>query len=120
MARWLQANTPKDALIAVHDVGMMRYMGGRNTLDMVGLTTPGAAAYWRNGPGSIAEFLIQERPDYIASYGKEHGLGLGMIAQTSIYGDPLAEFPVVLDDYYNVALAGNLQGVYQPDCEFSG
>ncbi len=118
MARWLEANTPEDALIAVHDVGMMRYMGGRNTLDMVGLTTPGAAAYWRNGPGSIAEFLIKNRPDYIASYGKGHGLGLGMIAETSIYGESLAEFPVEWDDHYNVALAADFQGIYQPDWSF--
>lgn len=115
MAHWLQANTPEDAVVAVHDVGMMRYMGERTTLDMVGLTTPGAAAYWRNGPGSIAEFLIQERPDYIASYGKGHGLGLELIANTRIYGDPLAEFSVELDPHYNVALAADYQGIYQPD-----
>lgn len=115
MARWLGQNTPEGALIAVHDVGMMRYIGGRNTLDMVGLTTPGAAAYWRNGPGSIAEFLMRNRPDYIAAYGEGHGLGLGMIARTSIYGQPLAEFPVVLDDHFNVALAANYQGIYKPD-----
>lgn len=115
MARWLQANTPEDAVVAVHDVGMMRYMGRRTTLDMVGLTTPGAAAYWRNGPGSVAEFLIQERPDYIASYGKGHGLGLELIANTRIYGEPLAEFPVELDPNYNVALAADYQGIYQPD-----
>lgn len=115
MTRWLQANTAEDAVIAVHDVGMMRYMGGRTTLDMVGLTTLGAAAYWRNGPGSIAEFLIQERPDYIASYGKGHGYGLELIANTPIYGSPLAEFPVDLDPNYNVALAADFQGIYQPD-----
>ncbi|MBZ0302622.1 MAG: hypothetical protein K8J31_22955, partial [Anaerolineae bacterium] len=85
------------------------------TLDMVGLTTPGAAAYWRNGPGSIAEFLIQERPDYIAAYGKGHGYGLELIANTPIYGDPLAEFPVTLDSNFNVALAADYQGIYQPD-----
>jgi hypothetical protein len=118
MARWLQANTPEDALIAVHDVGMMRYIGERTTLDMVGLTTPGAAAYWRNGPGSIAEFLIQERPDYIASYGRGHGFGLELIANTSIYGDPLAEFPVDLDPHYNVALAADYQGIYQPEWSY--
>lgn len=115
MARWLQANTPEDAVVAVHDVGMMRYIGDRTTLDMVGLTTPGAAAYWRNGPGSVAEFLIQERPDYIASYGHGHGYGLGMIADTSIYGEPLASFRVTLDPNYNVALAADVQGIYQPD-----
>ena len=120
MARWLRANTPEDAVVAVHDVGMMRYMGERTTLDMVGLTTPGAAAYWRNGPGSVAEFLIQERPDYIASYGKGHGLGLELIANTRIYGDPLAEFPVDLDPNYNVALAADYQGIYQPNWEQLG
>jgi hypothetical protein len=115
MARWLEANTLPDAVIAVHDVGMMRYMGGRTTLDMVGLTTPGAADYWRNGPGSVAEFLIEKRPDYIASYGYGHGFGLGMLADTDLYGQPLASFPVDLDPNYNVALAANFQGIYKPD-----
>ncbi len=115
MARWLDANTPPDAVVAVHDTGLIRYLGGRTTIDMVGLTTPGAAAHWRNGPGSVAEFLIQEQPDYIASYGHRHGLGLGMLADTSLYGEPLASFPVVLDNRYNVALAGEFQGIYEPD-----
>ncbi len=115
MARWLQANTPDNAVIAVHDVGMMRYMGGRTTLDIVGLTTKGAADYWRNGPGSVAEFLMREKADYIASYGYGHGYGLGMIADTDIYGKPLASFPVDLDNNANVALAANFQGIYKPD-----
>ncbi|MBZ0289545.1 MAG: hypothetical protein K8I30_18125, partial [Anaerolineae bacterium] len=117
MARWLEANTSPDAVIAVHDVGMMRYMGGRTTLDMVGLTTPGPADYWRNGPGSVAEFLIANHPDYIASYGYGHGFGLGMLADTDLYGDPLASFSVDLDPNYNVALAANFQGIYQPNWE---
>ncbi len=115
MARWLAANTPPDAVVAVHDVGLMRYMGGRTTLDMVGLTTPGAAVYWRSGPGAVAEFLALRRPDYIAAYGEGHGFGLGMIAATSIYGAPLAAFPVELDARYNVALAAASQGIYRPD-----
>jgi hypothetical protein len=115
MARWLQTHTVEDALIAVHDVGLMRYTGGRTTLDMVGLTTPGAAAYWRNGPGSVAEFLIMHRPDYIASYGHGHGYGLGLLADTGLYGEPLAGFHVQLDPHYNVALAGDFQGIYAPD-----
>ncbi|MBZ0284961.1 MAG: hypothetical protein K8L97_29770 [Anaerolineae bacterium] len=115
MARWLEANTPTEALVAVHDTGMMRYMGGRTTLDMVGLTTAGAADYWRNGPGSVAEFLMNERPDYVASYGPGHGFGLGMVADTAVYGELLAGFPVNLDARYNVALAADFQGIYQPD-----
>lgn len=117
MARWLAENTPEDAVIAVHDVGMMRYMGGRTTLDIVGLTTPNAAAYWRNGPGSVAEFLIQEQSDYIASYGVGHGYGLRMLADTSLYANVLAEFPVDLQPHLNVALAADYQAIYQPDWE---
>lgn len=115
MALWLQANTPEDATIAVHDTGMMRYMGGRTTLDIVGLTTPRAAEYWRNGPGSTAEFIMREQPEYIASYGRGHGYGLVLLANTRLYGEPLAEFPVNLRQEDNVALAADYQGIYQPD-----
>lgn len=116
MALWLRENTPEDAVIAVHDVGMMRYMGERTTLDIVGLTTPGAAAYWRNGPGSVAEFLINEQPDYIANYGRGHGYGLAYLADTSLYGEPLASFPIEnWNRQANVALAADFQGIYQPN-----
>ena len=115
MARWLAENTPEDAVIAVHDVGMMRYIGNRTTLDMVGLTTPRASDSWRNGPGAVAEFLIAERPDYIASYGIGHGYGLGQLAETRLYDNLQAEFPVELDAKANVALAGDYQAIYQPN-----
>jgi hypothetical protein len=115
MARWLSDNTPEDARVAVHDVGMMRYVGGRTTLDMVGLTTPGAASYWRNGPGSVGEWIDQQRPDYIASYGEGHGLGLGYLQRTSLYAEPLATYTVSLDPVNNVALAAATQGIYKPD-----
>jgi len=91
-------------------------MGERTTLDIVGLTTPGAAAYWRNGPGSVAEFLINEQPDYIANYGRGHGYGLAYLADTSLYGEPLASFPIEnWNRQANVALAADFQGIYQPD-----
>ncbi len=115
MANWLALNTPPSSVVAVHDVGMMRYKGQRMTLDMVGLTTPGAADYWRNGPGAVAEFLIQEQPDYIASYGEGHGYGLGLLAQTRLYGSSLAVFSAALNPDANVALAGDFQGIYHPD-----
>ena len=115
MAEWLRDNTPESARVAVHDVGMMRYLGGRTTLDMVGLTTPGVADYWRNGPGSVAEFLLREEPDYIASYGRGHGYGLDFLAETRLFAPLLAGFSVDTDARANVALAGDFQGIYAPD-----
>jgi hypothetical protein len=55
LADWLRDNTPEDARIAVHDVGLMRYAGQRDTFDVVGLTTAGMAPVSRSGPGAIYE-----------------------------------------------------------------
>ncbi|MDX2160101.1 MAG: hypothetical protein SF162_02130 [bacterium] len=114
MANWLRENAPPGALVAVHDVGMMRYHGGRTTLDIVGLTTPGASEYWRNGPGAVGEYLLAQRPVLIASYGEGHGLGLGYLQPTDLYAEPLAVYPVELDSERNVALAAAVQGIYRP------
>jgi hypothetical protein len=116
MALWLRENTPTDSTIAVHDVGMMRYIGERSTLDMVGLTTPQASTYWRNGVGSVAEFLLREQPDYIASYGRGHGYGLGYLEETALMQNPLAVFEISnWQPENNVALASNRQAIYQPN-----
>jgi hypothetical protein len=115
MARWLNQNSPEDAVVAVHDIGMMRYVGQRTTIDMVGLTTPGAADAWRNGPGSLAAFLETHdpRPDYIAAY--TGAGGLSYLADTGIYGELLAGYEVDFDASTNVALGGHFQGIYRPD-----
>ncbi|MEO0560566.1 MAG: hypothetical protein AAF125_00530 [Chloroflexota bacterium] len=115
MAQWLRDNTQEDAVVAVHDVGLMRYLGERTTIDMVGLTTRGAAESWRNGPGALAEFLTRyaPRPDYVASY--TDALGLSYLADTGLYGELLVDFPVEPSARYNVALAGAYQGVWRVD-----
>ncbi|MFQ3566536.1 MAG: hypothetical protein SNJ59_06020 [Aggregatilineales bacterium] len=114
MARWLAANAPLESLVAVHDVGMMRFAGERTTLDIVGLTTPGAADYWRNGPGAVGEFIVRERPNLIAAYGDGHGYGLGYLEATDLYAETLVRFTVELDPVNNVALAASSQGIHQP------
>jgi len=40
VARWLEANAPSDALIAVHDIGAVGYWVDRPLLDLAGLITP--------------------------------------------------------------------------------
>jgi len=115
MAQWLAANTPPDALVAVHDVGMMRYIGERNTVDMVGLTTPQAADYWRHGPGAVAEFLLNIAPpvDYVAAYTTARGLNY--LVDTPLYGTLEAGFTAIYDPADNVALGADFQGIYRAD-----
>lgn len=113
MARWINENTLEGAVIAVHDVGLIRYLGERRTIDMVGLTTRGAADAWRNGPGAVAEFLMAHPPppDYIAAYTTARGLNY--LVETGLYGELLASFHADYAPADNVALAADFQGIYR-------
>jgi len=113
LADWLRANTPPDSRIAVHDVGAMRYLGGRDTLDVVGLTSPGMAPVNRSGPGSIYEALEQARPDYYAVYPAAAPPYFGLDVAAALFGQEL--FRVAVDPFSPYASAGGVQIVAQPD-----
>ncbi|MFW9800484.1 MAG: hypothetical protein ACFFD9_08610, partial [Candidatus Thorarchaeota archaeon] len=40
IGKWLQENTPVDAVIAMVDAGAIAFFSNRTTIDLVGLTTP--------------------------------------------------------------------------------
>ncbi len=98
MARWVDDNLPADARVGVHDVGVMRYVGQRATYDMVGLTTEGVAAAWRQGSGTIYDTMSTHphRPDYFAVY---HDIqSLPLLEQAGVFGAEMARFTVPLPD----------------------
>ncbi len=111
MASWLRANVPAGARVAVHDVGMMRYYGEVQTVDMVGLTTAGAAEAWRHGVGAVAEWLMSlpRGVDYYAAYDRARGLSYLVDALESVPPGVLAEFVHRFDPSRNVALGGERQ-----------
>ena len=108
MARWFRESAP-GASVAVHDVGLMRYYGEVQTVDMVGLTTPGAADAWRNGPGAVGEWLMNHLPTYYAAYDEARGLNYLVEPLASIPPGVLAEFVHNFDPTTNVALGGRRQ-----------
>jgi hypothetical protein len=114
MARWIKTHLPEDARIGVHDVGLMAYFADHRLYDVVGLTTPGPAQAWRQGPGAIYEHMADSdyRPDYFAIYPDVQGLTY--LRDADIFGDMLAEFPVDLPRH-NVASATDYQAVYAAD-----
>lgn len=114
MARWVRANLPEEARVGAHDVGLVRYFGDRALYDVVGLTTPGAAEAWRQGPGAIFETMASSRyrPDYFAIYPDVQGLRY--LLDAGVFGEALAEFPIDLPDH-NVAAATGYQAVYRAD-----
>lgn len=115
MAQYVAVALPPTAVIGVHDIGLMRYFGGRTTYDVIGLTTPGAAAAWRHGPGAAYEFMARSayRPDYFAIY--PDARGLTYFADTGLFREQLAAFPSTAPTR-NVASATNSgQNVYKAD-----
>ncbi len=114
MAQWVRDNLPEDARVGVHDVGLVRYFGDRVLYDVVGLTTPGPAEAWRQGPGAIYEHMASSeyRPDFFAIYPDVQGLRY--LLDAGVFGSILAEFPIKMPEH-NVAAATDYQAVYVAD-----
>ena len=80
MGHWMRDNLPADALVAVQDVGAIKYFGGQPILDMVGLVTPEIQHYIREAAGpqdplgqaGVDRFLTERRPDYIVAFPDWH------------------------------------------------
>ncbi|MBN1888545.1 MAG: hypothetical protein JW850_11165 [Thermoflexales bacterium] len=74
LANWMQENLPIHARVGITDAGLLRYVGGRPTYDMIGLTTTEAAIAWRHGGGSVFELMeiSPSRPDYFITYPDVH------------------------------------------------
>ena len=113
LALWLRDQTPANAGIAVHDIGIVRYFSERSTLDVVGLTTAHMAQAYRNGPGSIYEALKHTQPEYYGVYPNLAPPYFGTASASALLGPEL--FRVQLPNYSHVTSAGDTQVVTQPD-----
>jgi hypothetical protein len=63
IGRWLQANTPEDAVVAAENIGAIGYVSRRQILDLNGLISPKVIPYKR--AGEIDKFLEEFPPDYV-------------------------------------------------------
>jgi len=63
MARWLEANTGPDDLVAIHDLGAVGYFLDRPFVDMAGLTTPEVIPFMADA-GALAGWILEQGADY--------------------------------------------------------
>ncbi len=63
-AKWVQANLPPDALLAVHDIGALGYYVPNPMIDLAGLITPDVVPFIRNSQG-LKEYLDAKSADYL-------------------------------------------------------
>lgn len=115
MARYVREELPPDAIIGVHDIGVMAFIGERKTYDLVGLTTPDAALPWRNGPGAVYEQMARSpyRPDYLAIY--PDARGLTYFQNTALFAQKLASFPSTKPRFNVASATDSGQDVYRVD-----
>jgi len=67
VAHWLEANTPADALIAVHDIGAVGYLVDRPLLDLAGLITPEVVPFIADEVQLLA-FMEEKGADYVVFF----------------------------------------------------
>jgi len=101
--RWIAANLPPAARVALNDAGALAYFGGRRVLDLLGLVSRGPTEPTNEGVGALYEYLEalppDARPTHFAVYPDWFQLGdAGIFGQTlhtaplfrpSIAGSPL-------------------------------
>ncbi len=112
-ARWLAARLPPEAILAVNDVGALKFMlPEHRVLDLAGIVTPELAVYTRvalaagrpRGDG-VRAYLAQARPDYLVIFPRWFPI---LLANEPRYR-PVKEF-VVPD---NVTLGGDRVVVFE-------
>jgi hypothetical protein len=66
-AHWIDINTPKDALVAAHDIGALGYFGNRTIIDLAGLISPEVIPFIRD-EDRLEQFLNSTGADYLMTF----------------------------------------------------
>lgn len=65
LGRWVDAHLPKNARLAVNDIGAIAYFSRREVIDLMGLVTPDIIPYRRRGEAGVIEYVRAACPDYV-------------------------------------------------------
>jgi|CZKP01.1.fsa_nt_gi tetratricopeptide (TPR) repeat protein len=66
--KWINKNTPPDAIVATHDIGAIEFYGKRKLVDMVGLVSPEIIDKMKAGfIGYLNNYLIEKKTDYVVT-----------------------------------------------------
>lgn len=65
LGRWLDANTPRTATLAVNDIGAIAFFSRRPVIDLMGLVTPEILPYRRQGEADVIRYIGERCPDYV-------------------------------------------------------
>lgn len=67
VAKWINQNTPADAVTASHDIGAVGYFSNRKLLDLAGLVNPEVIPFIRD-EAALREYLDDRGADYLITF----------------------------------------------------
>ncbi len=74
-ARWVQANTRADDVIAVHDIGALGYYAPHRIVDLAGLVSPAVIPFLTDGQ-RLSDYIVRQKASYLVVFpgwpGYEH------------------------------------------------
>lgn len=103
VAQWLNAHTPADALVAVHDIGAIGYFARRPLLDLAGLVTPEVVPFIRDEPALLV-FMLDRGAEYLVTFPSWY---------PQIVSSPAVELLYQTDCARTRALGGDNMAVYR-------
>ncbi|HEY7539445.1 MAG TPA: hypothetical protein VIF11_04850 [Methylomirabilota bacterium] len=65
LGRWADAQLPRNARIALNDIGAIAFFSHRDVIDLMGLVTPEIIPYRRRGESGVMEYVSEACPDYL-------------------------------------------------------
>jgi hypothetical protein len=66
-ARWVNQNTPAEALVAAHDIGALGYYGERQLVDLAGLISPEVIPFIRD-EDRLKAFLDAREAEFLVTF----------------------------------------------------
>lgn len=66
-ARWINTNTPPNAVIGAHDIGALGYFGHRKIIDLAGLISPEVIPFIRD-ESRLLNFLVENQASYLMTF----------------------------------------------------
>ncbi len=100
-AKWIAANTPKESLLAVHDIGAIGYYSERNLIDLAGLVSPELIPFMRD-EGKLQIYLSQSGANYLVTF-------------PGWYPNLVKELPILYQSMSNISIraGGENMTIYQ-------
>ena len=68
LGHWLDRELPRNARIAVNDIGAIAYFSRREIVDLMGLVTPAIIPYRRDGEAGVIRYLAETCPDHVVIF----------------------------------------------------